>query len=501
MKTRTRLFAGWILLFLLLSLFAVVPAGAMSASPSKEASGKDITIMTYNVMDDVAPDANGNFKYASPAEREDAIAVMLKKYQPDVIGMQEAGDGGYSGVLDWCSALNEDLKSIYAYRSLKDDTGLNLDICRGLIIFYKKDRFTLLETGGQGYSQPANNKRCFHWVKLRDKETGVEFYVFNTHWHVDGKISLEENEAIRTSQMQELADKVKSLAKDQHVFLTGDFNSFYEPKNSMGDTVNITKLLERTGFKDALMETEEKYSIDADGTETFLLSSDKNLRISADHVVYPPNFYTPVRLERILSRTYTPMLSDHDGFIVRFSYNLPNLSAESEEGKLDVYYSNGAFYIDNLSKRTKDLSIQVQLPEGKIYTDEACTQSAGTDLTIKCAASKTYLPENTYYIKFGNIVYPLYLRSCNSNTQSETMFVDRSMAAKAPGSDGLYCDKWYCRRVTVGVNGFATIQEAVDAAKDGYRIMVAPGTYHEEVAYTGKSLQFQGSNRNNVKAL
>ncbi len=501
MKTRTRFLAGWVLLIFLLSLIPAIPAGATTSASCAEPIGQDISVMSFNVLDDCSADSNGNFKYEPPAKREKAIATMLKAYQPDIIGMQEAADGGASGVLDWCPALNADLKDIYASRSLKDDTGLAHTICRGLIIFYKKSRFTLLDSGAAGYSQPANSKRCYQWVKLKDKQTNVEFFVFNTHWHIDGNATLEENAKVRAVEMQELANKINSIAKNRHVFVTGDFNSSYVQKSSLGDAVNIAKFLEKTGLKDALIEAKDKCSIDGNGTKTVLQSDDAGLQKCVDHVVYPSNFYIPNKMERILSRTYSTMLSDHDAILVYFSYRMPSLSVTSQEGDLDAYCSNGAYYIDNLTKRTKDLSIEVQLPVGAIYSDEACTKAAGTTLTIKSEVSKTYRPENTYYIKFGGAVHPLYLRSCNSNTSATAVYVDPSLTDKATGSAGLYCDKWYCRSVTVGVNGFSTIQAAVDAAKDGYTVMVAPGTYYEDVSYTGKSLIFYGSNRNNIKAL
>ena len=499
MRKRTQRIIGGLLLLFLLSSFLLIPVGATESTVAP--SGQGIKIMTYNVMDDCSANSNGVFPYDSPANREDAIVQMLRNYDPDIIGMQEAGDGGASGILDWCSALNADLKDTYNYRSLTDETGYKMDICRGLIIFYKKDRFTLLESGAKGYSQPANNKRCYQWVKLRDNQTGVELYVFNTHWTVDGKISLEENEAIRTVEMQELADKIKSIAKDQHVFITGDFNSFYAPKNSMGDMVNITALQRETGFVDALLSTEDKCSINANGTKTVLQPDDSGLMTSADHVVYPPEFFAPVKLERILSRTYSPKLSDHDAFLVHFNYKRPTLTAKVSSGDMEAYFSNGAYYIDYMTRGTKAVPITVDLLMGEIYTDAPCTKSAGTDLTIQNAASNTYMSKNAYYIKFGSEVYPLYLRACNSAPLTNGVLVDPSLKDKAPGSKGLYCDKWYCRPVTVGVDGFATIQEAVDAAKDGDRIMVAPGTYTEEVTYSGKNLEFHGSNRNASKAL
>ena len=497
MRPYTRYFAGLLSLILLISLIPAPLAAAATSANCAAPTGEHIAVMSYNVLDECDPNSEGVYPYASPAEREDAIANMLKAYQPDIIGVQEAGDGGLvDRALDWPIELNKDLGDIYGYRSLKDDTGLKMHIARGLVIFYKKSRFTFLDSDAASYAQPDEQERCYQWVKLRDNQTNVEFYVFNTHWHVDGSTTLEENETVRTSEMEEFANLINTIAKDKHAFVVGDFNSFYSPKNSKGDTVNITRLIERTGFKDALIEATPKQNVNATGYFVEIDNTDNGLLTSADHVLYPSNLYTPLKLRRILSRTYTPMLSDHNAVLVDFNYLMPSLSATATEGELEAYYANGAYYIDNLSKRTTDLSISVQLSDGTIYSDQACTQKAGTSLTMKNGSSSTYRSENTYYIKLGSRVYPLYLRNYNANVSSDTIYVDQALANKSAGETGLYCDKYYGRLVTVGVNGFATIQEAVDKAPDGYKIMVAPGTYKEDVTYSGKSLHFYGSNRN-----
>ena len=87
MKIGKRLLATSLILIFLLSIMPAVSATGVSSTA--EATGDGIKIMTYNVMDDVAPNEDGSFSYDSPANREDAIAVMLKEYLPDVIGMQE----------------------------------------------------------------------------------------------------------------------------------------------------------------------------------------------------------------------------------------------------------------------------------------------------------------------------------------------------------------------------------------------------------------------------
>ncbi len=501
MKKSFRFLTGCILFLFLLSMvpkLSVAAANAVCNAPE----GKGITVMSFNVLNNNNKDSAGNFTYAAPAKREKEIAAMIKTYTPDIIGVQEAGQGGDSGKLDWCSALNTDLKSIYAYRSLKDDTGLALDVYRGLIIFYNKTRFSLVSSGGQGYSDPASNRRAFQWVKLKDKNTNTEFYVFNTHWQYDGNQTLAQNQATRETQQAELAKKVNSLAKNHHFFITGDFNSSYVQKSgSKCDAVAFNKFMQNANYKDGLVEAPEKHTVNANGTRTAIQTSDSGLQTSLDHVVYHGSFYTPTKMEKILCRTYATKLSDHDAILVQFKYKMPSFTVSASEGTLDAYYSNGAYYIDNFDRRITDLPITVKLSNGAVYTDAAGTAAAGTSLTIKSGDVKTYRPENTLYIKWGGMVQTLNLRSCNINTYQNAVFVDKSMTNKAPGSTSLYCDKWYCRLVTVGVNGFANIQDAVNAAGNGFDVLVAPGTYSENITISGKSLKLYGQNRTNLKAL
>ena len=504
MKKRFRILAGCLLLVFLLSLIPVFPVSAAETSATCAApAGKTISVMSFNVLNNNSKDSSGNFKYEPPATREKAIASMLKAYKPDIIGVQEAGQGGDSGSLNWCSALNTDLKGTYAYRSLKDDTGLALDVYRGLIIFYNKSRFTLVSSGGQGYSDPANNKRAFQWVKLKDKNTNTEFYVFNTHWQYEGSQTLAQNTTVRAKHMKELAAKVKSLAGSSHFIVTGDFNSSYTQKDgSLCDGENIAKFVAtNSAWADGVMTATSKYTIDGSGNKATLAATDSSLQTGVDHIIYPTTYYEATQLRKIKCRTYSPILSDHDAYIVDFTYKMPGLTASASEGELDTFYSNGAYYVDNFSKRTTNLSLTVKPTKGAIYTDAAGTTSAGTALTMKSGNAQTYRTDNTLYLKWGGMVQTLYLRSCNANTMADGIFVDQAFKDKAPGSTSLYCDKWYCRKITVGVNGFSTIQAAVDAAGDGYQVLVAPGTYTEEVSYTGKSLKIYGQNRTNLKAL
>jgi endonuclease/exonuclease/phosphatase family metal-dependent hydrolase len=94
-------------------------------------------------------------------------------------------------------------------------------------ILYRKDRFERLDgntfwlsetpekAGSVGWD--AALPRIATWVKLKDKETGVVFYHFNTHLD---HIGVEA----RNASAKLLLQKIKSIAGENPAILTGDFN-------------------------------------------------------------------------------------------------------------------------------------------------------------------------------------------------------------------------------------------------------------------------------------
>src|SRR3546814_6755240 len=93
-------------------------------------------------------------------------------------------------------------------------------------IFYKKDRFRLLdhdtfwlsetpEVPSKGWDAALN--RICTWGKFRDKESRKEFFYFNLHMDHRGK------EARKKSTLLVL-EKIREIAGKTHVILSGDFN-------------------------------------------------------------------------------------------------------------------------------------------------------------------------------------------------------------------------------------------------------------------------------------
>ncbi|MFY9173193.1 MAG: endonuclease/exonuclease/phosphatase family protein, partial [Petrimonas mucosa] len=95
-------------------------------------------------------------------------------------------------------------------------------------ILYRKDRFEVLESGnfwysetpevpGKGWDAVCCNRIC-SWAKFKERRTGTSFFVFNSHFDHQGK------EARKNSSLL-LIRKIKEIAGDATVFVTGDFNA------------------------------------------------------------------------------------------------------------------------------------------------------------------------------------------------------------------------------------------------------------------------------------
>ena len=94
-------------------------------------------------------------------------------------------------------------------------------------VFYKKEKFNLLESGNFWLSETDNKPsvgwdaalpRICTWGKFQIKDNGTCFWYFNLHMdHIGKKARFESSKLVIA--------KIKSLAGNDPVILTGDFNS------------------------------------------------------------------------------------------------------------------------------------------------------------------------------------------------------------------------------------------------------------------------------------
>ncbi len=94
-------------------------------------------------------------------------------------------------------------------------------------VFYRKDKYVLLDSNTFWLSEHPDSigklgwdaacTRVATWAKLKDKTTGKEFLMLNTHFDHVG------TEARRNSALL-IIDKIKEIAGTHPAMMTGDFN-------------------------------------------------------------------------------------------------------------------------------------------------------------------------------------------------------------------------------------------------------------------------------------
>ena len=177
--------------------------------------GSSVRIATFNIRSNHGSDTQ------DWGTRRKSLDSLFRMYEFDILGVQEP----YQPQIDELMKLHGN-----TYDNFVVGTG-NIN-SRGLShsnpIFYRKDRFTLLQSGVFWFSeQPdslgsvsweASQARNCVWVQLRDRNTGVSFYLFNSHF--DHKSTAARNQSARL-----LIEKIKQIAGNDTVFCTGDFNT------------------------------------------------------------------------------------------------------------------------------------------------------------------------------------------------------------------------------------------------------------------------------------
>ena len=199
-------------------LAAAIVAVSSLFSTNAEAKVEKAGVMSFNIRIQFPADT-GKYNWES---RKAGCIKAFKKYDPDIIGLQEATASQKSFI------MKELPKCIMIDGSTKPGTvGDDSTFCFNPI-FFRADRFELLDYGILWLNEDqspekkgwdAGYVRNVNWVKLSFKKSGQVIFFFNTHFDDTGTISRQESSAL-------LTEKVKEIAGDKAVvFLTGDFNA------------------------------------------------------------------------------------------------------------------------------------------------------------------------------------------------------------------------------------------------------------------------------------
>ncbi|MCJ8209139.1 endonuclease/exonuclease/phosphatase family protein [Mucilaginibacter sp. RS28] len=165
-----------------------------------------------------------NLRFDNPADsgnlwvnRAPVVASLIKFHDFDILGTQE-------GLKNQLDDISKALPEYNRYGVGRND---GIDGGEHSAIFYKKDKFKLLAKGDFWLSQTPDKpslgwdatccNRICSWVYLQDVKSSKKFYVFNAHFDHQGKVAREESSKL-------ILAKIKTIAGDNPVILTGDFN-------------------------------------------------------------------------------------------------------------------------------------------------------------------------------------------------------------------------------------------------------------------------------------
>ncbi|WP_108821789.1 endonuclease/exonuclease/phosphatase family protein [Dysgonomonas sp. Marseille-P4361] len=167
--------------------------------------------------------ASFNLRMDTPADslnswihRKDKVNDLIRYHELDIIGTQE----GFIHQIKDMVELGD-----YAYVGVGRDDGAEAGEHSAII--YKKSRLSVLDKGDFWFSETpekpsygwdATIRRICSWAKFKDMITGKEFYFFSLHYDHRGVLARKNSSLL-------LIKKVKEIAKDYPVMVTGDFNA------------------------------------------------------------------------------------------------------------------------------------------------------------------------------------------------------------------------------------------------------------------------------------
>lgn len=199
-----------VLINILLLLFCSLQVVSFAQSTDDKSI---VRVMTFNIRYNEPKDKENSWD-----NRKTKVAGVIRFHHADLIGVQEA-------LIEQLKDL-ETLLPDYAWCGVGRSDGKTGGEFSAII--YRKSRFNLLESatfwlsetpdkaGSKGWD--ANLPRIVTWARFEDKQTGKQFFQFNTHFdHIGEKARLESAKLLLT--------QIEKLAKDSLFVVTGDFNA------------------------------------------------------------------------------------------------------------------------------------------------------------------------------------------------------------------------------------------------------------------------------------
>lgn len=200
-------------MILILSLALLSPAIMIAQS---------VKVMSYNIRLDTEADGVNQWK-----NRPDKVIGLIKKYNPDLFGVQEAM---HNQIVDLQSGLSE-----YSYVGVGRDDGKEKGEYSA--IFYKKEKFELISQNTFWLSETPDVPGSKSWdaaitrvvthAVFKDKTTGKQFLYANTHFDHVGKEARKNSAFMIKAYLKGFVSGSRYNNENLKVpvILSGDFNS------------------------------------------------------------------------------------------------------------------------------------------------------------------------------------------------------------------------------------------------------------------------------------
>lgn len=189
-----------------------------------------VTVMSYNIRLDTEADGINQWK-----NRTGKVVALLKKYNPDLLGVQEAM---HNQMMDLKSNLED-----YDFVGVGRDDGKEKGEYSA--IFYKRDKYEVLKQNTFWLSEtpevPGSKSwdaaitRVVTFALLKDKRTGKSFIYSNTHFDHVGKEARKQSASIIKAYFKGFMAGSTFSEKEIPIIISGDFNS--EPTDAPYQTM------------------------------------------------------------------------------------------------------------------------------------------------------------------------------------------------------------------------------------------------------------------------
>lgn len=215
------------------SIFFVLACSLLMIHQSSAQKNAPIRVASYNLRYNTPNDGVNAWP-----NRKEMVKGLIRYHGFELFGVQEALRGQMNDLLEL---------SDFAYLGKGRDDGKEAG--EHSAIFYKKDRFKVLDSGdfwlsetpdkpGKGWDATCCNRIC-SWAKFKDLTTKKDFFFFSVHFDHQGVVARRESGKL-------MVQKIKEIAKNAPVICVGDLNSTPETEQVktietlLNDTYRVT---------------------------------------------------------------------------------------------------------------------------------------------------------------------------------------------------------------------------------------------------------------------